>query len=81
LPLPVRCENDQPAPGYDPLMTTKLTKTIRRELEIDGEPYTLMVSPDGVRLTRKRFRSGRALSWRAFLAGEAGQPAETTDEG
>lgn len=59
-------------------MTTKLTKPIRREIEIDGESYTLMLSADGIRLTRKRFRSGRALSWRAFLSGEGGR--ETEDE-
>jgi hypothetical protein len=57
-------------------MTTKLTKPIRRELEIDGETYTLTVSGEGIRLTRKRFRSGRALSWRAFLAGEGGRAME-----
>lgn len=57
-------------------MTTKLTKSIRREIDIDGEPYTLTVSPEGVRLTRKRFRSGKALSWRAFLAGEGGVEAD-----
>jgi hypothetical protein len=47
-------------------MTTKLTTTIRREIEIDGEPYTVIISPDGLRLTRKRFRSGIALSWKAL---------------
>ena len=57
-------------------MTTKLTKPIRRELEIDGETYTLTLSAEGIRLTRKRFRSGRALSWRAFLAGEGGRAME-----
>ena len=56
-------------------MTTKLTKPIRREIEIDGEPYTLVVSTDGVRLLKKRFRSGRAISWRSLLAGEAGRLA------
>lgn len=59
-------------------MTTKLTKPIRREIEIDGETYTLTVTPQGVRLTRKRFRSGRAISWRAVLAGENSQAV--TDE-
>jgi hypothetical protein len=39
-------------------MSTKLDKTIRREIEIDGELFTIAISPDGVRLTRKRFRSG-----------------------
>jgi hypothetical protein len=48
-------------------MTTRLEKPIRREIEIDGEQFTLTVAPDGLRLTRKRFRSGVALSWRALL--------------
>ena len=47
-------------------MATKLLKEIRREIEIDGEPFTVTISPSGVKLTRKRFRSGRALSWRAL---------------
>ena len=47
-------------------MATKLLKEIRREIEIDGEPFTVAISPSGVKLTRKRFRSGRALSWRAL---------------
>ena len=45
-------------------MATKLDKTIRREIEIDGEPYTVAISPNGLRLTKKRFRSGMALSWK-----------------
>lgn len=47
-------------------MATKLDKTIRREIEIDGEPFTVSVSPDGLRLTRKRFRSGVAVSWKSL---------------
>ena len=47
-------------------MTTKLTTPIRREIEIDGEPFTVLLTAQGVRLTRKRFRGGRALSWRAL---------------
>ena len=45
-------------------MSTKLDKTIRREIEIDGEPFTITISPHGFRLTKKRFRSGVALSWK-----------------
>jgi hypothetical protein len=47
-------------------MSTKLLKEIRREIDIDGEPFTIAISPQGVKLTRKRFRSGRSLSWRAL---------------
>jgi hypothetical protein len=61
-------------------MTTKLDKTIRREIEIDGEPFTVAISPDGIRLTKKRFRSGRALSWRALWRGELG-PAMVDESG
>jgi hypothetical protein len=47
-------------------MATKLTHAIRREIVIDEEPFTVVISPDGLRLSRKRFRSGRQLSWEAL---------------
>jgi hypothetical protein len=63
-------------------MATKLLKEIRREIEIDGEPFTVAISPTGVKLTKKRFRSGRALSWRALWQSvdkdEHGVPMEPT---
>lgn len=63
-------------------MATKLDKTIRREIEIDGEPFTVIVSPEGLRLTRKRFRSGVALSWKAMWArlAQDRQPNNDPDE-
>jgi hypothetical protein len=54
-------------------MSTKLDKTIRREIEIDGEPFTITISPSGFRLTRKRFRSGVALSWKSLWARHGSQ--------
>jgi len=50
-------------------MTTKLDKPIRREIVIDGEPFTVVITPQGLRLTRKRFRSGKVVSWRVILDG------------
>ena len=47
-------------------MTTKLSRPVRREIAIDGEPFTVVISPQGIRLTRKRFRSGRIVSWKAI---------------
>ncbi|HEU4989697.1 MAG: hypothetical protein KGL93_02040 [Gemmatimonadota bacterium] len=47
-------------------MSTKLTHEIRREITIDGEPFTVIISPHGLRLSRKRFRSGRELTWEAL---------------
>jgi hypothetical protein len=53
-------------------MTTKLGEPLRREIEIDGEPFTILVTPQGVRISRKRFRQGRTITWRALW--ESGEP-------
>lgn len=47
-------------------MATKLTHEIRREITIGDEPFTIVISPQGLRLSRKRFRSGRELTWEAL---------------
>ena len=49
-------------------MATKLDKTIKRELEMDGQAYTVAISPEGVKLTQKGFRKGREMTWKAFWA-------------
>jgi len=59
-------------------MSTKLEKTIRREIEIDGEPFTISISPEGFRLTKKRFRSGVALSWKTLWLKHAGDAEDVT---
>ena len=60
-------------------MATKLDKTIRREIEIDGEAFTIAISPDGFRLTKKRFRSGVALSWKSLWARRGNDASSSTD--
>lgn len=47
-------------------MTTKLTEPLRREIEIDGDPFTMLLTPAGIRLNRKRFRQGRLISWQTL---------------
>ena len=62
-------------------MPLPLDRTLKREVVIDGAPYTVTVSPYGVKLVRKGFRKGRAVSWRALLAGgrpEADAPGDGT---
>ena len=71
--------------AYITIMATKLDKTIRREIEIDGEVFTIAISPEGFRLTKKRFRSGVALSWRALWSRYGGDSspfasADSSDE-
>jgi hypothetical protein len=48
-------------------MPIPLDKTLRREIVLDGQPYTVTISPRGVKLTAKGFRKGREVSWRALL--------------
>lgn len=49
-------------------MATKLEKTLKREIEIDGQAYMVAISPEGVKLTQKGFRKGPELTWRQILA-------------
>ncbi len=60
-------------------MATKLDKTIKRELEMDGQPYTVAISPAGIKITQKGYRKGREMTWKALWAGgqEEGAPAGT----
>lgn len=52
-------------------MTTKLEKELRREVDIRGKPYTVTLSPDGVRLTEKGRRKGHELRWEDWASGGA----------
>ena len=52
-------------------MATKLDKVLKRELEIDGQAYIAAISPDGVKETKKGFRKGNEISWRAIISGDA----------
>ncbi len=47
-------------------MTTKLIDPLRREIEIGGKPFTVVLTPRGIRLSHKRFREGRVVSWKAL---------------
>ena len=42
-------------------MATKLDKPLRRELAIDGAPYMLTLSPEGLKLVPKGKRKGLEL--------------------
>ena len=52
-------------------MATKLDRPIKRELELEGEPYTVTISPRGVRIARKGRRKGHEISWEALVRGDA----------
>ena len=51
-------------------MTTKLEKTLKREIEIKGEIYIVTISPEGVKVTGKGKRNGPSVAWTDFVAGD-----------
>lgn len=57
-------------------MATKLEKTLKREIEIDGQAYMVSISPEGVKLTQKGFRKGPELTWKQILATGGGESGE-----
>jgi hypothetical protein len=52
-------------------MATKLDKTIKRELDLDGKLYTVTMSPEGVKITPKGARKGQEITWSTLLSGDA----------
>jgi hypothetical protein len=51
-------------------MATRLEKSLKREIEIDDQLYTLTISPEGMKLVEKGRRKGHELSWRDLLSGD-----------
>ena len=52
-------------------MATKLEKTLRREVSIDGRPFVVSLSPQGLKLVGKGRRKGLELSWNDLASGDA----------
>lgn len=52
-------------------MTTKLAAPFKRELDVNGEKYTLTLAPEGLKLVAKGKRKGVELAWAALVNGEA----------
>ena len=50
---------------------TPLDKPLRRELQIDGEPYTLTIDAETLKLVRKGRRKGLELRWTDLVSGDA----------
>ncbi len=51
-------------------MATRLDKTIKRELELDGKLYTVSLSPEGIKVVPKGGRKGHEMSWASLLSGD-----------
>ena len=52
-------------------MATKLSKQLKREIEVDGKPYMVTLSPEGLKLTEKGKRLAKELTWKDIVGGDA----------
>ena len=52
-------------------MATKLEKSIKRELDLDGKLYTVTIAPDGIKVVEKGKRKGQEIGWRSIISGDA----------
>lgn len=51
---------------------TPLDKPLKRELAVGEALYTLVIDPDGLKLTEKGRRKGVELAWKDIVNGDAG---------
>jgi hypothetical protein len=53
------------------MMTTRLEKTLKRQLTLDGRTFIIALSPEGLKITLKGKRKGQELRWADLVSGEA----------
>lgn len=70
-----------PHPKPEGGMATKLDKTIKRELELEGKLYTVAISPEGVKVTPKGARKGHEVSWNTLVGGDTEPRRDTSTSG
>ncbi|MGZ8290975.1 MAG: hypothetical protein ACXW2G_06590 [Burkholderiaceae bacterium] len=53
-------------------MATILDKTLKRSIDVNGEPYTVIIDPEGLRLVAKGKRKPQVqLAWTDLVSGDA----------
>ncbi|GGA46383.1 hypothetical protein [Dyella nitratireducens] len=61
-------------------MTTTLEKPLRREIDVEGQPYTVVMDAQGLKITRKAHRRGIELKWAELINGDAAGLNGSADE-
>ena len=51
-------------------MTTKLDKSLKREIELNGVAFTVTLSPQGLKVVEKGKRKGQELTWEEVIRGD-----------
>lgn len=53
------------------MMTTKLERPLKREIEINGKPYVVTLTVEGLKVTEKGHRKGPELKWQSLVNGDS----------
>jgi len=61
------------------MMAAKLDKTLKREVNVNGERYMLTISPEGLKLVPKGKRKGHELTWNDLISGQAALAVALSD--
>jgi hypothetical protein len=51
-------------------MATKLEKPLKREVMIEGKPYMVTISPEGMKIVPKGKRNGIEIAWKDLVSGD-----------
>ena len=60
-------------------MPTKLDRPLKREVDVNGVPFTVTLSPDGLRIVEKGRRKGQQLSWEQLVRGDVSLTQDLKD--
>ena len=52
-------------------MTTKLEKTLKREISVAGAAYIITLTPTELLITLKGHRKGKSLTWKDLVGDDA----------
>jgi hypothetical protein len=52
-------------------MATRLDKTLKREITVNGKRFVVSIAPEGLKLVGKGRRKGLELAWEDLVSGDA----------
>ena len=60
-------------------MATKLDKSLKREVDINGVAYMVTLAPEGIKVVQKGRRNGTELSWEQIVRGDVSMTQDLKD--
>jgi hypothetical protein len=58
------------------IFMTPLDKPLKRQIDIDGQPFTLTLDATGIKITKKAHRNGIEVHWADLIKNDPSMMAE-----